>query len=135
MGKAHVDELGIQAFEIGEEEKLLNRGVIAHVAVEFRVGIASAGYPSAANITVSASLDIISQKSTGASQLSETFVPTRSSAGGFVWAKRVVARTHCEERLHPRKLGIKNPSSPKPAAPFCCGITFFIRVSGAITKV
>jgi len=29
---------------------------------------------------------------------------------------RQVANTRCDQRRHPQKLGIKNPSSPEPAA-------------------
>jgi len=40
MGKAHVDELGIEALQIGEDEELLDGGVIGRVAIKFQVGIA-----------------------------------------------------------------------------------------------
>ena len=36
----HVDELGIEAFQIGEHEELLDGGVVAHVAIEFGIGVA-----------------------------------------------------------------------------------------------
>jgi hypothetical protein len=34
LGQAHMDELGVHAFQVGQHEKLFNRGVVAHVAVE-----------------------------------------------------------------------------------------------------
>ena len=35
-----MDELGIEALQIGENEELFDVGVMAHVAIERRVGIA-----------------------------------------------------------------------------------------------
>ena len=35
-----MDELGVQAFDVGEHEQLLDGGVVAHVAVELGVGVA-----------------------------------------------------------------------------------------------
>jgi len=40
LGQAHADELDIEALQIGENEELFDGGVIAHVAIERRVGIA-----------------------------------------------------------------------------------------------
>jgi hypothetical protein len=33
-----VDELGVHAFDVGEDEELFDGGVFAHVAVEFGIG-------------------------------------------------------------------------------------------------
>lgn len=35
-----MDELGIEALQIGENEELFDVGVMAHVAIELRIGIA-----------------------------------------------------------------------------------------------
>ena len=35
-----MDELGVHALDIGQHEQLFHRGVVAHVAVELRVGLA-----------------------------------------------------------------------------------------------
>lgn len=43
MGKAHVDEFGIHAFDVGEDEKLFYRGVIPDIALLVRVGSAPLG--------------------------------------------------------------------------------------------
>lgn len=40
LRQAHVDELGVHAFEVGQHEQLLDSGVFAHVAFERRVGVA-----------------------------------------------------------------------------------------------
>ena len=37
--EGHVDELSVEAFEIGEDEELFDGGVVAHVAIEFGVGV------------------------------------------------------------------------------------------------
>ena len=39
-GEGHVDEFGVEAFEVGEDEELLDGGVVAHVAVELGVCVA-----------------------------------------------------------------------------------------------
>src|SRR5262245_11261320 len=36
----HVQELGIETLDISQNEKLLDGGVVAHVAIEFGIGIA-----------------------------------------------------------------------------------------------
>ena len=40
LGQAHVDELGVHALNVREDEELFDGGIFAHVAVEFGVGIA-----------------------------------------------------------------------------------------------
>ena len=40
LGKAHVDEFGIHAFDVCEDEELLDAGVFAHVAFQAGIGIA-----------------------------------------------------------------------------------------------
>ncbi len=40
MRQLHMDELGVHVFEVGEDEKLLETGVVAHVAVLTGVGVA-----------------------------------------------------------------------------------------------
>ena len=40
LRQAHVDELGVQAFHVGEHEKLLHGSVVAYVALERRVRFA-----------------------------------------------------------------------------------------------
>lgn len=40
LWQIHVDELGIHALNVGQHEQLLDGGVFAHVAVQFRIGVA-----------------------------------------------------------------------------------------------
>ena len=42
LRQGHVDELGVHALDVGEDEKLFDRGVVALVAVEPGVGVARA---------------------------------------------------------------------------------------------
>ena len=39
LRELHVDELGVEAFEVGEDEELFDGGVVTHVAVEAGIGI------------------------------------------------------------------------------------------------
>ena len=47
LGKAHVNEFGIHAFDVCEDEEVLDAGVFAHVAFQARIGIAAAFKPMA----------------------------------------------------------------------------------------
>ncbi len=40
LRQIHVDELGVHALDVGQHEQLLNGGVFAHVAFQFRIGVA-----------------------------------------------------------------------------------------------
>jgi hypothetical protein len=40
LRQPHVDQFGVHAFEVGQDEELLDGGVVAHVAIEFGVGVA-----------------------------------------------------------------------------------------------
>ena len=40
LRQGHVNELGVHPLDVGEHEKLFDGGVIAHVAIQFRIGLA-----------------------------------------------------------------------------------------------